>query len=51
MAIPVGSVLHTDVIFRNCPLSVSGTNLSIDLVKIEMQGFDVILRMDWLAKC
>ena len=41
----VGSVLCTNVIFRTCPLNVSGKNLLIDLVKIEMQGFDVILGM------
>jgi len=42
--------MYTDVVFRICPFSVSGKNFSVDLVKIEMQGFDVILGRDCLAK-
>ena len=38
VATPRGSVLQTKVIYRNCSLNVSGKNLPVDLVKIEMQG-------------
>ena len=46
----VASIPHTDVIFRNFPLSIGGRNLLVDLVKIVMRSFDLILGMDWLAK-
>lgn len=46
----MGSILQTDVIFRNCPLSAAGKSLPVHLVKIERQAFNIILRMDWLAK-
>ena len=45
-----GYILHTNVILRNCPLTVTGKNIYVHLAKIEMQGFDVILGIDWLAK-
>ena len=46
----MGYVVHTDVIFRNCPLGIDGRNLLVDLVKTEMQDFDVVLGMDMLVK-
>ena len=47
---PMGSILRTDLIYRNHHLNVSARNLLVDLVKIEIQGFDVILGVDYLAK-
>jgi len=46
----VGSMLQTDVIYRNYHLNISGKNLAINLVKIEIQVFNVILGIDLLAK-
>ena len=50
VSILVSSIQHTNVVFRNCSFNVGGKNFLVDLVKIEMQGFGVILGMDWLAK-
>lgn len=32
------------------PINIKGNTLLADLVVFQMQGFDVILGMDWLAK-
>jgi len=45
-----GFVLLTDAIFRNCTLNVSGKNLPVNLVRIDMKHFDVILGINWLVK-
>jgi len=46
MTTPLGFAYHTDIIFKNCAINVEGKILSADLVQLEIQGWDIILRMD-----
>ena len=50
VAIPVGSIYQTKAVVRNCPITIHDEVFLADLVLLEIQGYDVILRMDWLAK-
>ena len=47
---PIGSVYHTNTIFRDCAISISGTILHANLIQLGIQGYDVILGMDCLPK-
>ena len=47
---PLGNIYHTDVVLRDCAFNVDGRTLPANLVQLEIQGWDVILGMDWLAK-
>ena len=46
----LGFVCHTNIIFKNCAINVEGRILSVDLVQVEIEGWDIISGMDWLAK-
>jgi len=46
----VGSVYQAKYIGRNYPIIIQGRMLSADLVLFRIQGYDVILGMDWLTK-
>lgn len=56
---PLGYVLEVETLFENscittsicrsCYLAISGQELFVDLVVLEMLGYDVILGMDWLS--
>ena len=50
VATPVGSIYQTEVVVRNCYIILQDRVLPADLVLLEIQGYDVILGMDWLAK-
>ena len=43
---PLGSVYYTDLIFKRCTVQLEGRVLPIDLVQLNIQGWDVILGMD-----
>ncbi|XP_019164276.1 PREDICTED: uncharacterized protein LOC109160432 [Ipomoea nil] len=45
---PMGKIMVTDTWFQDCHLQLNGSNLSIDLIQLDMRDFDVILGMDWL---
>nr|GEU90807.1 putative reverse transcriptase domain-containing protein [Tanacetum cinerariifolium] len=45
-----GRVLETNIILRGCTLRLLGHPFNIDLMPVELGGFDVIIGMDWLAK-
>nr|GEX90404.1 reverse transcriptase domain-containing protein [Tanacetum cinerariifolium] len=45
-----GKVLETNIILRGCTLGLLGHPFNIDLMPVELGGFDVIIGMDWLAK-
>ena len=45
---PLGTRVRVDMICRGCELEISGILLTVDLRVMDMSGFDVILKMDWL---
>ncbi|GKA94310.1 putative reverse transcriptase domain-containing protein [Tanacetum coccineum] len=45
-----GRILETNVILRGCTLGLLGHPFDIDLMPVELDSFDVIVGMDWLAK-
>ncbi|GJR60586.1 putative reverse transcriptase domain-containing protein [Tanacetum coccineum] len=45
-----GRISETNMILRGCTLGLLGHPFNIDLMPIELGGFDVIIGMDWLAK-
>ncbi|GJZ52772.1 putative reverse transcriptase domain-containing protein [Tanacetum coccineum] len=45
-----GSISETNVILRGCTLGLLGHPFDIDLMPVELDSFDVIVSMDWLAK-
>ena len=46
---PLGTWVDVDQICWGCELEISGILLIVDLRVMDMSGFDVILRMDWLT--
>ena len=47
---PLSEELETTVFFHSCSMLVEGKELPADLVLLDVIGFDVILRIDWLAQ-
>ncbi|GJY53672.1 putative reverse transcriptase domain-containing protein [Tanacetum coccineum] len=45
-----GRILETNVILRGCTLRLLGHPFDIDLIPVELDSYDVIVGMDWLAK-
>ena len=50
VATPLSDELETDIFFPSFPVLVEGRELLADLVLLDVLEFDVILRMDWLAR-
>jgi len=46
---PIGYVYQTDQIVRNCSITIQNWKFFADLVILGLQGYDVILGMDWLT--
>lgn len=46
---PLGDSLDTDVVFKYCEVVLEGKEFVADLILLNMNDFDVILGMDWLA--
>ena len=45
----VGLIYQTEAVVR-CPITIQDKVFLANLGPLEIQGYDVILRMDWLAK-
>ncbi|GJR25561.1 putative reverse transcriptase domain-containing protein [Tanacetum coccineum] len=45
-----GRISETNVVLRGCTLGLLGHLFYIDLMPVELESFDVIIGMDWLAK-
>ena len=45
---PIGSVYQVEQIARNCTIIIMGSLFWGDLILLGIQGYDVILGMDWL---
>nr|GEU55791.1 putative reverse transcriptase domain-containing protein [Tanacetum cinerariifolium] len=46
-----GKIVGIDTIIRGCTLNFLNHPFNIDLMPVELGGFDVIICMDWLRKC
>ncbi|RVW85748.1 hypothetical protein CK203_033353 [Vitis vinifera] len=49
IATPMGVSVVTSKMLRDCFVMISYKEMSIDLILLDLQDFDVILGMDWLA--
>ena len=49
VSILVGDMLMTNLVFKSFIICIEGRELLADLVLLDMNDFDVILGMDWLA--
>jgi hypothetical protein len=49
VATPVGKAVTCRKIVLNCPICIEGRNLAANLIVFDMEGFDIILGMDWLS--
>ena len=49
VATPLGDFVVVNKIIRDCCAMIGYKEMTIDLVLLELQDFDVILGMDWLA--
>nr|GEV97058.1 hypothetical protein [Tanacetum cinerariifolium] len=45
-----GRVAETNVILRGCTLGLLGHTFNIDLMRVKLGSFDVIIGMDWMVK-
>ncbi|XP_011627222.1 uncharacterized protein LOC105421467 [Amborella trichopoda] len=45
---PMGDTMETDRVYRQCKVTINGCDLSVDLILLGIQDFDVILSMNWL---
>ena len=42
--------IETEKVCRNCDVEIEGRKFSADLISLAINGYDVILGMDWLAQ-
>ncbi|GFS40834.1 hypothetical protein Acr_00g0070780 [Actinidia rufa] len=49
VSLPSGDSMLCDRIYNSCEIRVNDVPMYVDLIPLEMHGFDVILRMDWLS--
>ena len=49
VATPMGDFVVDSKMLKNYPVMIGYWEMSIDLVLLDLQDFDVILGMDWLA--
>ena len=49
IASPMEDFVVTSRMLRNCPVMIGYREMPIDLVLLDLQDFDMILGMDWLA--
>ncbi|XP_073017826.1 uncharacterized protein [Primulina eburnea] len=47
---PMGDKLLSEVLYKDCPLEIDGETYMADLIELPIQGYDVILGMDWLFR-
>lgn len=48
--LPSGERLHLNCVLPKCVVAVKGRDLEIDFIVMEMNGYEVILGMDWLFR-
>ena len=46
---PVGRSMICRKIVRGCPIHIEWRTLTANLIVFDMEGFDIILGMDWLS--
>ena len=46
---PVGKLVICRKIVIGCPIHIEGRTLMANLIVFDMEGFDIILIMDWLS--
>ena len=49
VSLPLSKPLKTSTIFRACEMKVGDGVLTVDLIPLTVNYFDVILGMDWLS--
>jgi len=49
VSLPSGDSMLCDRVYKACEIHVTEVPLYVDLIPLEMHGFDVILGMDWLS--
>ncbi|XP_073121031.1 uncharacterized protein [Henckelia pumila] len=47
---PMGNKISSDVLYKDCPLEINKKIFYVDLVELPIQGYDIILGMDWLFR-
>ncbi|GFY91100.1 hypothetical protein Acr_07g0012960 [Actinidia rufa] len=47
--LPSGDSMLCDRVYNSCEIRVNDVPMYVDLIPLEMHGFDVILGMDWLS--
>ena len=51
MTTPVGQSVVATRVYRNCSIMLPNRVTHVELVKLDMVNFDIILGMDWLDNC
>nr|GEV12435.1 reverse transcriptase domain-containing protein [Tanacetum cinerariifolium] len=46
-----GKIVGIDTIIQGCTINFQNHPFNIDLMPVELDSFDVIIRMDWLRRC
>ncbi|GFS42429.1 hypothetical protein Acr_00g0079820 [Actinidia rufa] len=49
VSLPSGDTMLCDRVYSSCEIRVNNVPMYVDLIPLEMHGFDVILGMDWLS--
>ncbi|GFS35910.1 hypothetical protein Acr_00g0042620 [Actinidia rufa] len=49
VSLPSGDTMLCDKVYSSCEIRVNDVPMYVDLILLEMHGFDVILGMDWLS--
>ena len=49
VSLPSGDSMLCDRVYNSCEIRVNDVSLYVNLIPLEMHGFDVILGMDWLS--
>ncbi|XP_073049570.1 uncharacterized protein [Primulina eburnea] len=50
VATPASKTIETHKVYQNCKICISNQTFEVELIQLNMVEFDIILRMDWLAK-
>ena len=49
VSLPLGDSMSCDRVYHSCEILVNNVSLYVDIIPLEMRGFDIILGMDWLS--
>jgi len=50
IVVPSGEYMESTSLVKQCPIQIEDRSLEADLILLDLQDFDLILRMDWLSK-